>query len=74
MNLFVKAPARWAIPIPLSIPEHLCPPLLCAGITVYAPLKRFFGAQKQCAVAGIGGLGHLAIKFSDKLVDIFISY
>jgi D-arabinose 1-dehydrogenase-like Zn-dependent alcohol dehydrogenase len=45
----------------------VCPPLLCAGITVYAPLKRHFGANKECAIAGIGGLGHMAIKFSSKL-------
>jgi uncharacterized zinc-type alcohol dehydrogenase-like protein len=40
-------------------------PLLCAGITVYSPL-RFAGATKghKVAVVGLGGLGHLAVKFA----------
>lgn len=40
---------------------------MCAGITVYAPLKRHFGANKNVGILGIGGLGHLAIKFSAAL-------
>ena len=38
-------------------------PLLCAGITVYSPLRKF-GAGKgtRLAVAGLGGLGHMAVK------------
>ncbi|CAD8085681.1 unnamed protein product [Paramecium sonneborni] len=63
----VQLPAKWAFPIPNTIPQHLAPPLLCAGITVYAPLKRHFGANKTVGILGIGGLGHLAIKFSAAL-------
>ncbi|MCC6287977.1 MAG: NAD(P)-dependent alcohol dehydrogenase [Chitinophagaceae bacterium] len=38
-------------------------PLLCAGITVYSPLKHWgAGPGKKVGVLGIGGLGHLAIK------------
>lgn len=40
---------------------------MCAGITVYAPLKRFFAPNKRVAIVGIGGLGHMAIKFSAAL-------
>lgn len=40
-------------------------PLLCAGITVYSPLKHWGAAPgKKVGVIGIGGLGHLAIKIS----------
>lgn len=40
-------------------------PLLCAGITVYAPLKQFkAGRGHKIGVAGIGGLGHMAVKFA----------
>ena len=40
-------------------------PLLCAGITVYSPLKRWqAGAGKKVAILGIGGLGHVAIKIA----------
>jgi len=41
-------------------------PLLCAGITVYSPIVHFLGKQlegQNAAVIGLGGLGHLAVKF-----------
>lgn len=60
----VQAPAKWAFPIPNNLPEEVVPPLLCAGITVFAPLQRHGGKGKECCIVGIGGLGHLAIKFS----------
>lgn len=41
--------------------EELIAPLLCAGVSVYAPLKRHGRAGMTVAVIGIGGLGHLAI-------------
>jgi uncharacterized zinc-type alcohol dehydrogenase-like protein len=53
----------------VKIPDGLDPagaaPLLCGGITVYTPLKRFeAGPGKRVGVAGLGGLGHLAIKMA----------
>ena len=43
-------------------------PLLCAGITVYSPLKHWGAAPgKKVGVLGIGGLGHLAIKIAKAL-------
>jgi D-arabinose 1-dehydrogenase-like Zn-dependent alcohol dehydrogenase len=36
-------------------------PLFCAGITVYAPLKRHLKSGFKVGIAGIGGLGHLAL-------------
>jgi uncharacterized zinc-type alcohol dehydrogenase-like protein len=42
-----------------------CAPLLCAGITVYSPLKHWkAGPGKKVAILGMGGLGHLAVKFA----------
>ena len=39
-------------------------PLLCAGITTYSPLKHWgAGPEKKVGVVGIGGLGHLALRF-----------
>jgi uncharacterized zinc-type alcohol dehydrogenase-like protein len=39
-------------------------PLLCAGITTYSPLKKWkVGKGHQLAVVGLGGLGHMAVKF-----------
>jgi uncharacterized zinc-type alcohol dehydrogenase-like protein len=53
----------------LSVPEGLdsaaAAPLLCAGITTYAPLRRWgAGPGKKVAVVGLGGLGHLAVKIA----------
>ncbi len=53
----------------LSVPESIDPaaaaPLLCAGITTYAPLRRWgAGPGKRVAVVGLGGLGHLAVQLA----------
>lgn len=44
---------------------ELAAPLLCAGITVYSPMKRHKMDQpgKSLGVVGLGGLGHMAVKF-----------
>ncbi|MDR3476872.1 MAG: NAD(P)-dependent alcohol dehydrogenase [Gammaproteobacteria bacterium] len=40
-------------------------PLLCAGITTYAPLRRYHvGKGKRVGVIGLGGLGHMAVKLA----------
>jgi len=56
----------------LSIPDGMDPvsaaPLLCAGITTYAPLRRWgAGPGKKVAVVGLGGLGHMAVKIAHAL-------
>jgi uncharacterized zinc-type alcohol dehydrogenase-like protein len=53
----------------LRVPEGLDParagPLLCAGITVYSPLRQWnVGPGARVGVIGIGGLGHLAVRFA----------
>ncbi|WEK61240.1 MAG: NAD(P)-dependent alcohol dehydrogenase [Candidatus Microbacterium colombiense] len=51
--------------IPDAIPFEKAAPLLCAGITTYSPLKRWnAGPGKKVAVVGMGGLGHMAVKFA----------
>ncbi|XP_042971218.1 probable cinnamyl alcohol dehydrogenase 9 isoform X1 [Carya illinoinensis] len=53
----------------LRFPDNLPPdagaPLLCAGITVYSPMKYYGMTEpgKHLGVAGLGGLGHVAVKF-----------
>ena len=60
---------NWAIKVPQGLHDrlHELPPILCAGITVYAPLKRYARPGATCAIVGIGGLGHLGIQFANKL-------
>jgi uncharacterized zinc-type alcohol dehydrogenase-like protein len=53
----------------LSIPDNLdlaaAAPLLCAGVTVYSPLHHWqVGPGKKVAILGLGGLGHMAVKFA----------
>ncbi|KAK9071528.1 hypothetical protein SSX86_010097 [Deinandra increscens subsp. villosa] len=53
---------RW----PKNLPLDSGSPLLCAGITTYSPL-RYFGLDKpgvKVGVVGLGGLGHVAVKFA----------
>ena len=40
-------------------------PLLCAGITTYSPLRHWkVGKGKKVGVVGLGGLGHMGLKFA----------
>ncbi len=52
----------------LRIPEgpdtQAVAPLLCAGITVYPPLKDYAGPRKEIGVIGLGGLGHVAVRIA----------
>ncbi|KAL4644424.1 hypothetical protein ACB092_02G163900 [Castanea dentata] len=57
---------HFVIRIPDNLPLDAGVPLLCAGITVYSPL-RFYGLDKpgmHVGVVGLGGLGHVAVKFA----------
>lgn len=56
----------------LKVPENLdtkaVPPILCAGITTWSPLRRWkVGKGSKVAVVGLGGLGHMAIKLAHAL-------
>jgi uncharacterized zinc-type alcohol dehydrogenase-like protein len=55
---------NYVLSIPKGIPLDRAAPLLCAGITTYSPLKHF-GLKKgdKLAVVGLGGLGHMGVKF-----------
>src|SRR4030066_1355513 len=62
---WVKAPAAFTHRIPEGLDLMAAAPLLCAGITVFSPLRRAGNlAGKIVAVAGIGGLGHLGIRMA----------
>ncbi|KAK0583399.1 hypothetical protein LWI29_036516 [Acer saccharum] len=56
----------WVFRIPDNMPLDVGAPLLCAGITVYNPMVYYGMNQpgKHLGVAGLGGLGHVAVKIS----------
>jgi uncharacterized zinc-type alcohol dehydrogenase-like protein len=57
--------ARFCFPVPAALARPEVAPLFCGGITVYSPLCEFVSRKDaRVAVLGLGGLGHLAVKFS----------
>ncbi|XP_010531588.1 PREDICTED: probable cinnamyl alcohol dehydrogenase 6 [Tarenaya hassleriana] len=60
---------RYAIKIPDTLPLASAAPLLCAGITMYSPMKYFGLAEpgKHVGIVGLGGLGHVGVKFAKAL-------
>jgi uncharacterized zinc-type alcohol dehydrogenase-like protein len=62
----IQVDARFVHPIPDPIESIYAAPLLCAGVTVYSPL-RTIQPSSRVGVIGIGGLGHLALQFANKM-------
>ena len=58
---------RFVLRIPDSLELEVAAPLLCAGITLYTPLKRWLdraGPDAKVAVVGMGGLGHMGVQIA----------
>lgn len=67
-NMLV-ADHRYVVHVPDSLAMDAAAPLLCAGITVYCPMKeekllQESGRKRRVGVVGLGGLGHVAVKFA----------
>jgi uncharacterized zinc-type alcohol dehydrogenase-like protein len=59
---------NYVVAVPEGLDSAGAAPLMCAGITVFAPLKRFgAGPGTRVGVVGLGGLGHLALLFAKAL-------
>ena len=57
--------ARFVLALPEELKSEHAAPLLCAGITVFAPLRRQrLNAKARVGIVGVGGLGHLALQFA----------
>jgi alcohol dehydrogenase (NADP+) len=59
-----RGPTDFVVKIPEGVPSATAAPMLCGGVTVYAPLKEYGVQGKRVGVVGIGGLGHFAILFA----------
>jgi uncharacterized zinc-type alcohol dehydrogenase-like protein len=60
----VRAHEEWVIPLPAGIDPAKAGPLFCGGITVFNPMVQFnLHATDRVGVIGIGGLGHMALRF-----------
>ena len=56
-----------------TLPEPA--PLLCAGITTYSPMRHWnVTAGKKVGVVGLGGLGHMAVKFARAFGGLMSSF
>ncbi|KAK2743917.1 hypothetical protein FQN57_004540 [Myotisia sp. PD_48] len=71
-----RGPAAFVFKLPDALPSAAAAPLLCGGITVFAPLiQNKAGPGKSVGIIGIGGLGHMGLLFAkalgcDKVVAI----
>ena len=64
----IQQPADFFFHLPEKFDLAKGAPLFCAGVTTYFPMQKFLKPNmKKTAVIGIGGLGHVAIKFLKKL-------
>ncbi len=60
----VRSHWAWTIPLPEKINFAESGPLLCGGITVFNPLAMHAKPTDRVGIVGIGGLGHMAVKFA----------
>jgi alcohol dehydrogenase (NADP+) len=59
---------NYVLRMPNDLPLDACAPLLCAGITLYSPLRHWkAGPGKKVAILGLGGLGHVGVKLAHAL-------
>jgi len=58
----------YAVTVPDNLPLEGVAPLFCAGVTLYSPIKHWkVGPGTKVAVMGLGGLGHMGVKFAKAL-------
>ncbi len=61
----IVVPERYVVKVPNELDPAAAAPLLCAGITTYSPLNHLgVGKGHKVGVVGMGGLGHMGIKFA----------
>ena len=64
----VTVDGSFAYPLPAAMAAEVAAVLMCAGISVYSPLRTpAMGGGQKVGIVGVGGLGHLAIQFAHAL-------
>ena len=60
----IRSHWAWVFPIPDELNFAEAGPLLCGGMTVFSPLMMYAKPTDRVGIIGIGGLGHMAVKFA----------
>jgi len=61
----IVADENYVLRLPENLPLDAVAPLMCAGITLYSPLRHWkVGVGKKVAITGLGGLGHMGVKLA----------
>lgn len=64
-STYIVCKERYVLHIPKNLPLDAAAPLLCAGITLYNPLRKWkVGPGMRVGVMGLGGLGHMGVKLA----------
>lgn len=64
-STYIVCKERYVLHIPKNLPLDAAAPLLCAGITLYNPLRKWLvGPGMKVGVMGLGGLGHMGVKLA----------
>ncbi len=65
---------KFVVHIPENLDLSKAAPLLCAGITMYSPLKHWnTGPGKKVGIIGLGGLGHMGVKYAKAMgAEVFV--
>lgn len=64
----IVVPQRFVLRIPPALDPKRAGPILCAGVTVYSPMRHWHvSAGQKVGVVGLGGLGHMAVKIAKAL-------
>ncbi len=65
--------SKFLFHVPAKIPLARAAPIMCAGVSVFAPLKRWGKPGYRCGIVGMGGLGHMAVQFANKMgMDVVV--
>jgi len=59
--------SKFLFHLPSKIPASRAAPIMCAGVSVFAPLKKWGSPGLRCGIVGIGGLGHMAVQIANKM-------